>query len=398
MNFPVATELSHVAIDTAALRHNVSVLGRAATTSGHKPLVCAMVKGNAYGHGLVVAARAFIDAGVDWLGIGEIHEAIALQKAGIDAPTFAVCHIPEEQAAAAVAHNVRLTVYDAAVVSALAAAARTQSTIAKVHLKVETGTNRQGLREQEAVQLARRIATDPNLLLEGISTHFADIEDTTDHRFARAQLGRFRDIVGAIKAAIARDTPAPRNELLTHASNTAAVLLWPDVCPDLVRFGIGAYGMWPSKETRVSASQLGRGDLELRPAFHWKTRIVQLKDVPVGEWVGYGRSFRTVRPTHIGILPVGYYDGYDRGLSNLAEVLVSGQRARVVGRVAMNMVAIDVTDNTNAERGSEVVLLGHQSGEAGADTITAAEMAGWLGTIHYEVTTRVHPRLPRIAT
>ena len=387
--------LSHVEIDADALAANVKALRLAAGSAGSQPLSCAMVKGNGYGHGLVIAAEAFLRGGADWLGVGEVCEAQELADAGIAAPTLAVCHVPAEQCDDAVALGMRLTVYDHDVVRAASLAASAQGTVARLHLKIETGTNRQGLSERAAEELAARIVRDPNLQLEGVSSHFADIEDTTDHDFAKSQLRRFTAATAAIRTAIASAGRDP-SALLAHVSNTAAALLWPEVCGDLVRFGIGAYGMWPSKETLVSARTLGRQPVSLQPALCWKTRIVQLKDVPAGEWVGYGRTFRAVRRTRLGILPVGYYDGYDRGLSNVAEVLVGGQRARVVGRVAMNMIAIDVTDNALAEPGSEVVLLGRQIGPGGGDTVSASEMAAWLGTIHYEVTTRISARLPRV--
>jgi alanine racemase len=386
--------LSSVEIDAAALQRNVEAL-RAAAPGERPRKLCVMVKGNAYGHGTRVAARAFAAAGVHWLGIGELAEAAELRAAGISLPTYCVCPVIPAQAQHAVALDVRVNVCGQALVEALSSAAANQSKQARVHIKLETGTNRQGVDLAKATALARRVVADPNLLLEGCSTHFADIEDTTDHAFARRQLSRFHEAIAAVRDVLSQHGREP-GDLLAHASNTAAVLLWPDVHGDLLRFGIGAYGMWPSKETFVSAQTLGRGRIELQPALRWKTLIAQLKDVEAGQWVGYGRTFRTVRATRLGILPVGYYDGYDRGLSNVSEVLVAGQRARVVGRVAMNMVAIDVTDNQHAQEGSEVVLLGDQAGESGSDRITTTEMAGWLGTIHYEVTTRINPRLPRV--
>ena len=386
--------LSHVEVRTAALAHNVQVL-RAAAGDRDDQLLCAMVKGNAYGHGLLLAARAFVDAGVHWLGVGELEEARQLREAGLVVPLYCVCPVPPRQAEHAVALQVRVNVVDSALVEALSAAAGRRGACAPIHLKIETGTNRQGVRIDDAVALARRIVADPHLRLEGCSTHFADIEDTTDHRFAKQQLRRFRDAITALRAVLSDHGQDPA-ALLPHASNTAAALLWPDVHGRLLRFGIGAYGMWPSKETFVSAQLLGRQRFDLQPALCWKTEIAELKRIAAGSWVGYGRTFRAVRPSTIGILPIGYYDGYDRGLSNVAEVLVGGQRARVIGRVAMNMTAIDVTDNPAAQVGSEVVLLGSQRGEQGADEVSAAEMASWLGTIHYEVTTRIHPRLPRV--
>lgn len=390
--------LTWVELDRAALHHNIAVLRHGAGHGGPPPMLCVMVKGNGYGHGLLESARCFLEAGVEWLGVHDIFELQDLRAAGIDAPIYVVGYLPPSQVAVAVELGARFVLYDWQVLEAASAAARQCGSVARVHLKIETGNNRQGLRHDEALAMAKAVAADPHLELEGMATHFADIEDTTNHRFAQEQLSRFTACVQAVRDALALPPAGhPDDRLHAHASNTAALLLWPEVCGRLVRCGIGAYGLWPSKETYLSASQLGRNPVELRPALTWKTVIAQVRDVPAGEYVGYGRTFRAVRNLRIAILPVGYYDGYDRGLSNVAKVLVAGQRAPVIGRVAMNMTAIDVTDSPVARPGSEVVLLGSQTapGQGDGDRISAEEMAGWLGTIHYEVTTRIAERTLR---
>jgi alanine racemase len=357
-----------------------------------------MVKGNAYGHGLLPTARALLAAGVDWLGTGDIHEIEVLRGNGIEAPLYNVCYLPPHHAARAVELGARFVVYDDDVITAAARAARQCGRRAHLHVKIETGNNRQGLRHDAALAMADRIAADPHLHLEGLATHFADVEDTTNHAFARSQLQRFDACAAAIRVRLGLPPAGdPHDQLLTHVSNSAALLLWPEVCGAMVRFGIAAYGLWPSKETLLSVQMTGKQPLELRPALTWKTQIAQLRDMPAGEYIGYGRTFRTVRPTKVALLPVGYYDGYDRGLSNLAQVLVHGQRAHVIGRVAMNMVTVDVTDCPGVAVGDEVVLLGAQrepNGQPG-DEIGAEQMAGWLGTIHYEVVTRIAEHVQR---
>ncbi len=289
-------------ISTRSLSHNVDMFRTAATVDGQCPLMCAMVKGNAYGHGLLVASQAFLEAGVDWLGIVDLAEARSLRQAGIEAPLYGVGYIPLEDLGEAIDLEVRMVVYGAdAVDAAIAHVDRSGGPPARFHIKLETGTNRQGLHLQEAVSLARRIVASPGVVLEGVCTHFADIEDTTDHRFAKAQLERFSAGVAAIRAVL-DEAGLQGTTMMAHASNTAAVTLWPRVCGSLIRFGIGAYGMWPSKETLVSARQMGRLPLQFETALTWKTRIAQVRDVPVGEYVGYGRTFRTVRPTRIACL------------------------------------------------------------------------------------------------
>ena len=161
---------------------------------------------------------------------------------------------------------------------------------------------------------------------------------------------------------------------------------------DLVRAGIACYGMWPSTEAYVSAVVAGRERCDLRPALTWKSRIAQIRPTPAGEYVSYGRTFRTTHPTSLAVVPVGYYDGYSRSLSNLAHVLVRGVRAPVRGRVCMNMIMIDTTHIPDASAGDEVVLLGRQ----GDEQVTAEQMAGWADTINYEITTRINERIARI--
>ena len=379
-------------IDRGALTHNIEVLRIASRRAGGDPILCVMVKGNAYGHGLLPTARVLLGAGVHWLAVHDIFEVQTLREAGLTAPIYVVGYLSPAQARAAVRLDARFVLYDGAVLAAAAEEALRLGRVARVHVKIETGNNRQGLRHDAALTLCQRVAQTPGAVLEGLATHFADIEDTTDHRFANSQLERFRQTADAIHAALGLT-----ERLLVHASNSAALLLWPDVVGRMARFGIAAYGLWPSKETWLSVCQLGQKPVELRPALTWKTVIAQIHDVPPGEYVGYGRTWRAVRPTRVAVLPVGYYDGYDRGLSNLAKVLIGGVRAPVIGRVAMNMTMVDVTDNAGAEVGREVVLLGEQRTPDGSDGdhVSADEMAAWLGTIHYEVVTRIAERIER---
>lgn len=371
-------------VDVAQLRDNVAELARNLRSGC---LMAPVVKADAYGHGMELAARAFVEGGASWLCVDAASEGARLRAAGFDQPVLVLGYVPEGDLAEALALDLRLTVYDDATVTTLAAAARALERDAIVHVKVETGNNRQGLLPDDALALARRISETPGLCLEGLSTHFADIEDTTDHRFARQQLALLESTASAAR----EQGLAPT---LVHCANSAAAILWPEAHLGLARVGIAAYGMWPSKETFVSARMARRDDVEIRPALCWKTRIAQLKWLPPGDTVGYGRSYQVTRATRLAVLPVGYYDGYDRGLSNLAHVLIGGQRAPVRGRVCMNMVMADVTDIGDVAVGDEVVLLGRQ----GDEQISAEQLAGWMGTINYEVTTRIGAHVPRLAS
>ncbi len=352
-----------------------------------------VVKADAYGHGLVIAARAFLDGGADWLVVNALHEAEVLRAAGIDAPIHVVGNIPAFHAARAVAADVRMVVYDADVVAAVAGAAKAAGKVVPLHVKVETGNHRQGLELVDALALARRIVDLDGVALEGLATHYADIEDTTDHRFAMHQVQRF-------EAAVAAFGEAGLAVPIASTANSAATILWPRTHGGLARVGIAAYGLWPSTETYAAALALpeqrdGRGGFmpALRPALTWKCRIVQVKDVKAGAWVGYGRTFRCTHDTRIAIVPVGYHEGYDRRLSNLAHALVDGVRAPVRGRVCMNMSMIDVTDIPGARVGSAVTLLGVD----GDEQVSAEDLGRWCGTINYEIVSRIHPVVPRVA-
>jgi alanine racemase len=292
---------------------------------------------------------------------------------------------PSQMADLARLGDIRLVVYHEETVLAAAAAGSAAKDPLRLHLKLETGNNRQGLEIDDAIGLAELINSEQGVILEGISSHYADIEDTTDHSFAKSQMVAFTRAHAALVA-------KGHEPVIRSFSNSAATLLWPETHFELVRVGISAYGMWPSKETLISAERLGRDKPFLRPALTWKTRVAQVKNVPVNGSVGYGRTWQAGRPTRLAILPIGYYDGYSRQLSNVAHVLVNGHRAPVRGRVCMNMTMVDVTDIPNVEAGAEVVLLGTQERQS----ITAEQLGAWSGTINYEITTCINEVIPRM--
>jgi len=380
----VVERLTWCEVSAHALRTNLAEFRRLV---GPTCRVAPVVKANAYGHGLVPVARVLAEAGADALCVNDLWEASVLREAGVALPLHVVGRVPPEQAPDAVALDVSLVAYDGEVLEALDAAGRAAGRPVRVHLKVETGTNRQGVGADELLVLCRRAAGLRGVRITGLSTHFADIEDTTDHAFAQAQLARFQAAVAAIRAEGFAIEEA-------NLANSAATILWPETHLAMARVGIAIYGLWPSKETLVSAALAHRDRIVLRPALTWKTRIAQIKDVAAGEWIGYGRTFRTTHPSRLAVLPVGYYDGYDRKLSNLAYVLVGGRRAPVRGRICMNMTLVDVTDVPEARTGDEAVLLGAQ----GDDAVTAEQFAAWADTINYEVTTRIAESIPRKVT
>jgi len=374
--------LNWVEVDGNALRWNLNQFrGRL----NRSVALGAVVKANAYGHGLLEVAGLACTGGADWLCVNNLEEGLLLREAGRREKVLVMGYVPLDDLEAVVRHDLRLVVYNLETVARLERIASAQSKQAKVHLKIETGTQRQGIPEAEVEPIARRVLDSPGLALEGISTHFANIEDTTDHGYARRQMEVFERVGKALEAAGFR---VP----MRHAACSAATLLFPRTHMDLARIGISLYGLWPSKETFVSCLEHGQQTLDLRPVMTWKSRVAQVKTVPEGSFVGYGCTYRTTRETRIAVLPVGYHEGYDRGLSGVAHVLVRGKRAPLRGRICMNMCMADVTDIPGVGLEDEVVLLGRQ----GDERITAEQLAQWCGTISYEIVCRVHPSLPRV--
>jgi len=374
--------LNWVEVDGEALRWNLRQFRR---RLGESVALGAVVKSNAYGHGLPEAAALAREGGADWLCVNNVEEGLRLREAGHREKVLVMGYVPLNELEAVVRHDLHLVIYNMEAVERLERVAAAQGRRAAVHLKIETGTHRQGIPEAEVEPVARRVLNSPGLTLDGISTHFANIEDTTDHGYARQQLDAFERVGRALQAA-GIDVP------MRHAACSAATLLFPQTHMDLARIGISLYGLWPSKETFVSCLEHGQQTLDLRPVMTWKTRVAQVKTVPEGSFVGYGCTYRTTRDTRIAVLPVGYFEGYDRGLSGVAHVLVRGKRAPLRGRICMNMCMADVTDIPGVRLEDEVVLLGRQ----GDEQLRAEQLAQWCGTISYEIVSRVHPALPRI--
>ena len=368
-----------------AKRALVGNIGEFRRLIGPRRKFLAVVKANAYGHGLLEVAGIAVAAGVDWLGVNSVEEGTALRRAGIAAPVLVLGYAPLDSLEEAVAGDLRLTVYNRETVARLAdLAARLRRTV-RLHIKVETGTWRQGVDPKDLAAFVRDIRSRPGLAVEGLSSHFANIEDTTKHDYPRRQLAVYRSAIRDL------ETGGPRIPL-RHMSCTASTILFPEPGFNLARVGIGLYGLWPSKETYLSCLLDRKEPLSLEPVLSWKAGIAQIKKVPAGADIGYGCTYRTTRPTRLAVVPVGYYDGYDRGLSNAAHVLVRGRRAPVRGRVAMDFFMADVTDVPGAGLEDQVTLLGAD----GRERITAEDLAALAGTISYEVVSRINPFVPRV--
>jgi alanine racemase len=374
--------LQRILINRRALVHNITEFRR---IIGPKRKFMAVVKANAYGHGLLEVARIAVENGVDWLGVNSVGEGTALRAAGIRVPVLVLGYVPLGGLEEAVAQDLRLIVYNRETVARLAAVARRLGKTARVHVKVETGTRRQGVEAAEVWLFVREIRRRGGLIVEGLSSHFANIEDTTKHDYPLVQLEAFK---GASRRLRARGVRVP----VRHMSCTASTILFPETDFNMARVGIGLYGYWPSKETYLSCLQTKRKPLRLEPVLSWKARIAQVKRVPADAFIGYGCTYKTTRPTILAVVPVGYFDGYDRGLSNASHVLVRGRRAPVRGRVAMDFFMADVTDIPGVRLEDEVTLLGGD----GREKILADDLAALAGTICYEILARINPLIPRI--
>jgi len=372
--------LTWIEIDTGAIGRNLDAF-RSVVSPG--TAVMSVVKANAYGHGIdVVAPVAAHHA--DWLGVNNLEEALAVRDLGIDKPVAILGHTEIERLDYVVSGEFRQVVYREDVAAALSTCAEARGAKARVHVKVETGTHRQGVALDGLEGFVRNLLALPNLEIEGVYTHFANIEDTLDPTFAQFQIEEFRRALAIVRDAGARPS-------WIHASATSGALLYPETGFNMIRVGIGTYGIWPSRETQLASRERGR-KIALTPAMNWKTRIAQIKTIKPGEFVGYGLTYQASHPVTIAILPIGYYDGYDRKLSSSGRVLVGGQAVPVIGRVMMNMIAIDVTD-ADVKVDDEVVLIGRQ----GKAEIRVEELAEKIGTIAYEVVSRINPGIPRFA-
>ena len=374
-------ELTWIEIDRSALIHNVRTFRK--LINGKK--FYGVVKANAYGHGVNLVAPVLVEAGVDGLAVHSLAEAIELRKLGIDKPILLLGYLPKSDAEEAVKNQIEVTVYNKDTIVALELAARKLKKKAYIHLKLETGTNRQGITYDQLDFFLKLILSLDNVVLKGVSTHFANIEDTTEHHYARYQLNNFLKFKNYIESFNFQNPNF-------HCACTAATILFPETYFDMVRIGIGLYGLWPSKETYLSWLLIGKNKIELKPVLTWKTIVAQVKEVPQGSYIGYGCTYKTTRNTKLAVLPIGYSDGYDRLLSNKAYVLIKGKRAQVRGRVCMNIIMADISDIENVQLEEEVVLIGRQNSEV----ISADYLASLCGTIHYEFVSRLSPRIPRV--
>jgi len=364
--------VTRATIDLGAIAHNARLL-RARTGPG--VALMAVVKADAYGHGATPVARACLAAGATWLAVATVDEGAALRRDGIAAPTLVLGPSAPEEGATALARGLSLAMGSYEAAEELAATAHALGVTARVHVKVDTGLSRFGVPARRAPDEIARIAALPGLDLEGVYTHFAASEEP-DKSPALAQLSLFLNILDKLEK---RGVRAP----LRHAANSGAIFDLPGAHLNLVRAGIALYGYHPA-----GPDADGEG---LRPALTLRTRLMRVETVDAGTGVGYNHTYRTARPTALGLVPLGYADGLPRPLSNRGHMLVHGRRCPIVGRVSMDQTVLDLADAPGATVGDDVVVIGRQ----GAASIGAGEIGLRVGTNAYETLCRITPRVPR---
>lgn len=358
-------------VDLGAMRHNVRTLDALAPEAE----VMGVVKGYAYGHGNPVCAEAILDAGASRLGVARLAEALHLREAGIEAPIHVFTEPPPQAVRLLVEQRITPTVYTETFARALSESATAAGKTIPVHVKIDTGMNRVGLLADDVPDAIATLRSLDGIEIEGAWSHLA-VADVPDHPFTRKQLDLFGDLVGRMER-------AGLKLRYRHIANSAATLSMPESHLDIVRCGVALYGLWPGDALVGSA--------DLRPAMSLRARINMIKQVPAGAALSYGLRYQLERTSRVATVPIGYADGYDRRLSGRADVLVSSRRYRVSGTVCMDQFMVDVGDADIAV-GEVATLIGRD----GDESITAEDLARQIGTINYEVTTRVASRVPRV--
>lgn len=362
-------------IDVAALRANAAAL---CAHAGRDVEMIAMVKANGYGHGAVTAARAFVEGGARRLGVSSAEEALQLRAAGVEEPILSVGWTPAAHVRELVDARIDLAVFDIEAIERIREAAGGATAPARVHLKVDTGMGRVGVRPEHVGEaLEALVAASPRLRVHGVFTHFADA-DGVDPAFTERQHHVFKGLVEAVRAVFP--------EAMAHCANSAATLRFPAMHHDAVRPGIALYGYAPPGAGGIAA---------LAPAMTVRALVTQVKTVRPGDTVGYGRTWTATRSTRIATIAAGYADGVQRAQSNAGSVLVRGVRCPIVGRVSMDQLTADVSAASRAAPGDVAVIVGGERGGGPGEWLGADEVAAAAGTISYEVICGVSARVPR---
>lgn len=370
-------------INLDAFRHNIQTLQKSLQPGVE---ILAVVKADAYGHGAVPCAHAALEAGAGYLGVGIIEEGIELRNSGIVAPILVLGSFFIEEAKDLIQHNLVPTLCTEHQARNLSEQARKSGTTPKIHIKIDTGMTRLGVQPDQFLSLLQDVVQCKNLELEAVSTHFSSA-DEEDPEFTLHQLSLFSNALKQMKKA---GIQVP----LIHAANSAAILKYPESHFNMVRPGLILYGALPSPNLKPCVEALAKKNKEkgFIPAMQWKTKILQLNQIPKGTPLSYGRLHTATRDSQVATLPLGYADGLSRLLTNKMQMIVNGKKVPQVGAICMDLCVMDVTDVAGVEVGDEVVIFGNQ----GDESISVEEMAGLTGTVPYEILCSVGKRVPRV--
>lgn len=340
--------------------------------------IIAVLKANAYGHGAIDVAPVLVENGADKLAVAMLSEALELREAGIKVPILILGYTDVSFAEMLINNDIEQTVYSLDYAKELSKKAEALNKVAKIHIAVDTGMGRIGfLPNEKSVEEVVEISKLSNLRITGVFTHFSNA-DEEDKSYAHNQIEKFNSFINEIEK---REI----NLGVKHISNSASIIDIEDAHYNAIRPGIILYGYYPS-------DYINKDKLKLMPALSLKCQVIHVKELPKGEYIGYGRKFRTERDSVIATLPIGYADGYIRGLYGKAQVIINGKLAPVVGKICMDQCMVDVTDIGPVNVGDEVILLGEDNGIKN----NADDMANMLDTINYEVLCMIGRRVPRI--
>ncbi|MBT3604794.1 MAG: alanine racemase [Candidatus Latescibacteria bacterium] len=364
---PVQDRSAWIEVDLNAISKNITAIQNFVGPQTH---VMAVVKANAYGHGLIEVSKAALQGGANFLGVALPQEGQQLREAGIPSPILVLGPCLPSDAPTLIKNNLATVISHPKSLQELASIAKAQKTQARIHLKIDTGMGRVGCTVEDGLSLAHTITSDPHLHLEGVMSHVA-YENEQDHPKILDQINLFQSFLKQQKL-----PPIPYQ----HLANSATTLQFPQAHHNLVRVGLLTYGLPPVNT-----------QLHQIPALSLKAHITQIRNLQPGQTLSYGGTFTLKRASRIALIPLGYADGYSRGLSNRAQVLVQGQRCPVVGSICMDLTLIDVTDLPHVTLGDEVVLIGPSKD----DRITPQDLATWSETIVHEIIAQLSTRLPR---
>jgi len=379
--FSMNTRPNWAEVSLSALQHNfrcVSKLTSADVT------ICSVVKCDAYGHGVVRCSQALEQAGAEWLGVTSTEEAVAVREGGVRSRVLIMTGFWRGEEEVVLRHSLTPAIATLEHVESLERAAEALGRPAKsvpVHLKVDSGMSRLGLSITELPSFIERLKQSPYIVLEGVFSHLASAE-VLDAPDAKQQIAKFGEVIATLE----RAGLSPKYR---HLANTAATLARPETWNNMTRPGVALYGYELPFSGRANVKPLG-----LKHVLSWKTRIIATREIPVGTPVGYNGSWTAKRATRLGVIPVGYGDGFTRHLSSAGRVIVREQFAPIVGNVSMDLTTIDLTDLAGADIGDEVILIGQQ----GSSSILATEHARFANTVVYEILCGLSPRVPRIYT